>query len=159
MELTTFLAAWGAFFATAVALWDVYKWARQGRIELQITVTGGMVSTDRSDRSEYLSMRVTNVGEKPTTLQMITYRFFRNEPPKSFDVKPDEQGVFSDLIPGKPGVTLPIKLDVGEVWSTAIFQPLNITRMAKEGFLYIEAEHSLGLKPLKNPRIQLLLQA
>jgi hypothetical protein len=104
-----------------------------------------------------MAIRVTNVGEKPTTLQGISYRYFKSEPTKSFDRKPDEQGLFSDLIPGKPGVTLPIKLDVGEVWSTAIFQPINITRMAKEGFLYLEAEHSLGFKPLSNPRARLVV--
>jgi hypothetical protein len=50
MDLTTFLAIWGAGLATAVALWDGYKWARHGRAELKIGVTGGMVSTDSTDK-------------------------------------------------------------------------------------------------------------
>lgn len=45
MDLTTFLAIWGAVILTIVFGWDIYKWKTSGHPKLNIFVNGNMAST------------------------------------------------------------------------------------------------------------------
>jgi len=159
VELITFLAIWGAVVSTGLAIWDGYKWIRMGRAELSVSANGGMFSTVRSDKQTYVLVHVTNVGDRPTTLQLLTFRYYQAEP-KNFKIAPDKQGVFNlftSYLQGTPP-PLPKKLETGEVWSNILPQTPDLEEMAREGFLYIEAAHSLGQKPFKNPRARLILK-
>lgn len=156
--IITILAVWGAVVATSVAVWDVIKFRREKRAQLTIFATGGMIIVQDPSDEKYISVIVTNIGSRPTTLQQLTYRYFKVKP-SSFKEQPDERGVFNLFtpLPMQKVAPLPKKLDVGEVWREIVIQSVEIERMVKEGYFYIEMEHSLEPNSLKFPRVQLFL--
>lgn len=153
-KVTAILAWWGAAIATAVLAWDIYKWKRTGRPKLNVSVSTNMQMAGSSNPQKYLVFRVTNNGDKPTTLAVITYRFYESKPSRWRTSRSKGRGLFN---PGNATTPLPYKLEVGEVWSGTAFQTPDIEKMAREGYLYIEVEDSSTLNFKKNARVRLLV--
>lgn len=158
--VTIFIAWWGAILATAVFVWDVYKWRKSGRPRLVITANGNLIEASRGlnppIKTTYISVKVTNVGDKATTLQLITFRFYKTSPRKWRKEKADKRGLFQSPI--SPSAPLPHKLDVGEVWSGMFLQTEEIEQMSKDGYFYFEAEDSSTFNAMKHARARLLLE-
>lgn len=154
-NLTTFLAWWGAIVSTAVLAWDVYKWLKTGHPKLVVSANGNFVLVQSNSSQKYIVVRITNNGDKPTTLSLITYRFYKTKPSTKHKQHPDERGFFSEAI--GTTVQLPHKLDVGDQWSGMYLQTAKLEKMAKEGFFYIEAEDSSKASAFKFARTRLLL--
>ena len=156
-NLTTFLAWWGAIISTAVLAWDVYKWLKTGHPKIVMSSNGNFVQAQSNSAQKFIVVRVTNNGDKPTTISLITYRYYETKPSKGHKQQPKERGFFNRPISAT--AQLPYKLDVGVEWSGMFLQTEEIERMAKQGYLYIEVEDtSTKSSALKNTRTRLLLE-
>lgn len=156
-NLTTVLAWWGAIISTAVLAWDVYKWLKTGHPRLLLSAHGNFEQVQSNSAQKLIVVRVTNDGDKPTTISLITYRYYETKPSKGHKQQPKERGLFNQPI--WTTSQLPYKLDVGVEWSGTFLQTEEIERMAKHGYFYIEVEDtSTKASALKNTRTRLLLE-
>ena len=153
-NVTTVIAWWGAIISTAVLAWDVYKWRKTGRPKLVVKASGNLQDLDSNNPQKYVSISVTNVGDKPTTLCLITMRYYKTKPSRSRE--PDARGVFLEPLRPTPSA-LPFKLDVGVEWRCLVFQTGELEKLTKEGYYYIEAEDTSQSDPWKFARSRLLL--
>ena len=153
-SVTTVLAWWGAAISTAVLAWDVYKWRRTGRAKLVVRANGHLQDAHSRNPQKYIVIKVTNTGDKATTLGLIAFRYYKSKPRKWLKEKAEQRGFFN---PGNATSPLPYKLEVGAEWSCVVEQTAEIERMSKEGYFYIEAEDSSTPNALKNFRGRLLL--
>jgi hypothetical protein len=156
MEVTTFIALWGAGLSTALAGFEIYKWLRSGKPKLRITVSGPMVSTDPRDTKEYMSVSVSNTGDAATTLTGLSYRYFdTSSEPNVKKVQATERGLFTDIIRSN---VFPHRLEVGDEWRHALAIPNDLRAKADKGFLYIEVSDSYTDNALKHVRARLVVR-
>ena len=153
-NVTSALAWWGAIIATAVLVWDVYKWRKTGRPTLEVRANGNLQDAHSRNPQKYIAIKVTNTGDKPTTLALITFRYYKSKLRKWRKDKSLQRGFFN---PGNATSPLPYKLDVGAEWSCIVDQTPEIEKMAREGYFYVEAEDSSTSKPMKFARTRFLL--
>lgn len=153
-SITLILAIWGAGLSTFLGAFELYKWATAGP-KLRVRASGPMISTDRSDKGQYLSVRVSNVGSAATTLNAVTYRYFKKKPWRITTKKPGEQAFFNPF-KGNPA-QLPLKLEVGSEWGYVLPLNADVEKMARNGCLYIEIEDSTTNKATKHARCRLVL--
>lgn len=81
ITLTDILAVWGAFGATLVLLWDIYKWKNSGpqiifRATPNMKVSEGF--GDYSKDKTYVHMEATNNGDRPTTITKAGCFYYKN---------------------------------------------------------------------------------
>src|SRR4051812_48329334 len=98
-SVTTFIAWWGAIISTAVLAWDVYKWRKTGHPKLVVRANGNLQDAHSNNPQKYIAIKVTNVGDKPTTLALITFRYYKSKPRKWRKQKAEQRGFFN---PGNP---------------------------------------------------------
>jgi hypothetical protein len=128
------VAWWGAVIATFVFVWDIYKWRKAGRPQLRITAAGNMESVNAGTPRKFIVFRVTNVGDKPTTIETLALEYFKQRPPRWRNAMPDTEGVIAEPI--SPSKQLPHKLEVGEQWSCLIIETDEFRQWSREGYLY-----------------------
>jgi hypothetical protein len=151
MKLTDYLAIIGAItgiigmFSGITALcWDYYKWRNSKRPHFKVRANGNMISDDPSDKQKYISVTVTNAGDKPVKLKMLTYHFFKEKPKKNNKTKlPDEAGFWNLINSNLVSAPLPHKIEVGDEWTVLLIQTEEIEKKVNEGFYYIVAEDSI----------------
>ncbi|MGH9928234.1 MAG: hypothetical protein ACREA9_03290 [Pyrinomonadaceae bacterium] len=154
-SVTAFLAWWGAVISTAVLAWDIYKWRRTGHPKLLVRANGNLQDADSNNPQKYVAMDVTNVGDKATTLALMTFRFYKTKPRRWRTQLADTRGLIN---PSRPTAPLPYKLDVGSRWSGLIFQTDEIEKMARTGYFFVEAEDTATQKASKFARGRLVLE-
>lgn len=154
-KVTSFLAWWGAVISTAVFVWDIYKWRKTGRPKLTVIANGNFQDAHSNNPQKYIVVKVTNTGDKPTTISGIAYKFYERKPRKWRKQQSRIRGFFREPISAT--AQLPYKLDVGADWSGWFLQTKEFENMAREGYLYFEAEDSLTFNAMKNPRARLLI--
>ncbi len=153
--LTLIIAVWGALLSTALGLFEIYKWKRSGP-RLRVQASGPMISMDKFDKNQYVSIRISNIGDAPTTLSLLTYRFFKQNPKWRWKKsKADERGMFNVL--RNQSSPLPHRLEVGAEWTYVLELSSSVEKMAKEGYFFIEIEDSTTATSLKYARCRLLL--
>lgn len=153
-DFTTLLAWWGAIIATAVLAWDIYKWRKTGRPKLFVRANGNLQDADSQDPRKYFAITVTNIGDKPTTIVLITFRYLRSKFRRWPKQKSERRGLFN---PGRPTSQLPYKLDVGAEWKCLMNQTAEIEKMVREGYFYIEVEDSSTSNSMKFARSRFVL--
>ena len=63
MDLTSFLAVWGALLSTVAVTWNVFRdWGDRGRIKVEAMI--GKMVPNHTDK-DYLIVTITNVGRRP----------------------------------------------------------------------------------------------
>jgi len=145
-DLTTPIVAWwGAVLATIVVLWDVFKWRRTGpRIRMSVRPDMRGVGEPELEGRTLILVSATNVGERPTTLESLTYvwyptwwhRLRRKRDKKFFVENPGLQHPF------------PCKLEVGERWDGRVNQTEQMVEMARTGHLMCELHHACAKRPV-----------
>ena len=145
-KLSVLAAWWGAFIATIVLLFELYKWARSGPI-LRCDTKYGWKITENGiiNEHEFIFFSVTNTGDRPTTivnqglLYWATLRDkFRKKPDLSWFTKGGLYGF------GK----VPSIIHPGEVWNglgsinDGIKESIN-----KGGYLYVSLLFSHRKRP------------
>src|SRR5438132_12326882 len=96
-SVTTLLAWWGAIIATTVLVWDVYKWRKTRQVQLSVRANGNLQDAHSQDPRRYISITVTNNGDRPTTLGLVTFRCCESEFSKRKKNQPEQRGFFRDL--------------------------------------------------------------
>jgi len=66
MDLTKFLAIWGAIVSTIAITWNVLRDIRNGRLKIEAMV--GKMVPDHTDR-DYLVITITNIGRCPVLVK------------------------------------------------------------------------------------------
>jgi len=136
-NVTVFIAWWGAIISTTVLAWDIYKWRKTGRPRLVVRANGNLQDADSNNPQKYVALDVTNVGDKATTLAVMTFRYYTTKPRRWRKQNAESRGLFNPLRPTAP---LPYKLEVGARWSGLVFQTAELEKMARTGYFYVEAE-------------------
>ncbi|MFW1369052.1 hypothetical protein ACEWAA_22475 [Vibrio parahaemolyticus] len=74
MSISEIAAWWGAIVASIVLIWDVYKWKTDGP-KLNVLLAPNMKTFGDPERDDmtWVSITVTNVGSRPTTLKKCRY--------------------------------------------------------------------------------------
>lgn len=147
----------GTILALAALGWDIYKWKTTGVPKLRIRASGPMISNDPGDRQQYISIRVTNVGDKPTTLTGLTYRYYKHKPSRFRKTQSEEQGFFNLFVITPP--PLPFKLEVGSEWSHLLVLHGSTEEKARSGYFFIEIEDTTPTSSLKFARTRLELNS
>jgi hypothetical protein len=78
--LTTIVAIWGAVAGSIALAWDFYKWRISGpKIIIEAADGNKIFSTMGAlDNKTYVTVRVINRGDKPTTLDRIAVQTYKN---------------------------------------------------------------------------------
>lgn len=145
---TLTIAVYAAVVATFVLLWDIVKWAMQGP-NLMVDVQTGMkmYGGDVPDDRKYVVMRVTNRGDRPTTITNMGYLLYRDD----WDAKVNRNGnTFAAIVPNpSPNQPLPYTLAIGVQWIGMAWQDDEITQMARDGCLICALYHSHTSRPIR----------
>jgi hypothetical protein len=145
---TVTIAVYAAIVATFVLAWDIVKWAMQGpklTVEVQagMRVYGGDVPDDRN----YVVVRVTNRGDRATTITNMGYLLYRDD----WVAKISRSGnTFAAIVPNpSPNQPLPFTLAPGAQWVGMGWQDEEITQMARDGCLMCAVYHSHTGRPIR----------
>lgn len=142
---TDIVAWWGAIIATVVLAWDIYKWKTSGA-KIRLLVSSGMslYGGGVQDENTYITFRVTNVGDRPTTITTIAGKHYKNMWAK---LRNKVTQAFVIPNPTFNHQHLPHMLEVGQEWMGGAEQTSDIEEMAKNGYLFIEVYDSVHEKP------------
>jgi len=144
-ETTSLAAWWGAIIATIVLLWDIYKWKTSGpRLYIDVSSNMEIFGVPGHEGKKYVTVRVRNMGDKPTTITSLAGRFYKG---KFNRILKKQQKAF---VVGTPGITqqLPYVLQPGTIWDGLIVQNEELERMATNWILMGELYFSHRKKPL-----------
>ena len=97
---------------------------------------------------------MTNNGDKPTTVVLITFRYLKSKFRKWRKQESEQRGFFN---PGNPTAPLPYRLEVGAEWKCIVNQTPEIEKMSREGYFYVEVEDSSTSNPKKFTRSRFML--
>jgi len=77
---TEIIAVYGAAVATAVFIWEIYKWKVSGpRIRFMVVPAMQLINVPRVSESDtFIVATATNVGDRPTTITNLGIRWYRN---------------------------------------------------------------------------------
>lgn len=144
---TVAIAVYAAVVATAVAVWDVVKWKMQGP-NLEVEVQSGMklYGAGVPDEREFIVMRVTNRGDRPTTITNMGYLLYRDDFMARWNRK---SNTFAAIVPRPSDAQpLPFVLAPGVQWVGMGVQDAELVRMASAGCLMCAVYHSHTNKPI-----------
>lgn len=147
IDLTGFLAIWGAVLSTLAIAWDVYKWRTSGpQISMRLSTNMQSISVPEYEGKTLISATVTNRGDRPTTITHFAIAYYDSWW-KSFIKKRRTKAA----IVATPSLAqrLPFELKAGAEWIGLGEQNQDISRWAKEGWLYVEIYHSHADKPVR----------
>lgn len=143
--ITDIVAWWGAIIATTVLLWDIYKWKTAGaKIRLLVQSGMQMIGDPQRENLTLVTSRVTNIGDRPTTITTIGFKYYKNRWQKIRN-KPSQAYVVPN--PAFNHQVLPYILEVGQEWLGGTNQTEDLEKMAKEGYLIMEVYDSVHTKP------------
>jgi hypothetical protein len=140
----------GTVTGVSALIWDLYKWKRQARPQLDIVALPGMMFAPPMGQflpgmpgpnDRLVRVRVVNLGHRKTTLNILGLAYFASKPNRKM-LKPIPQRFFvnNQLF----GENLPRVLEPGEEWNGFINQNGEIETMALKGYLYALVEHTMG---------------
>src|SRR5262245_2264897 len=113
-KITLFLACWGALVSTVVFLWDIYKWRNAiPKLSLSVSPHMALYAGGKTHDERYVMVKVTNAGQRKTTITTLSLSFYKSKIKKSFNKKPEKCFLIPNPEPGK----LPHVLDSGEQWT------------------------------------------
>lgn len=138
------VAVYAAIVATAVLIWEVYKWFRSGAqlrsfIQPNMECVGGRLEDDNT----YLVLNVKNVGTAPTTITNVTLHTFDNAWKRIRNI-PTKSLVVLDASP----MQLPHTLEVGKYALGMIKQTEELEQMSRTALLYCNVHHTFSEKPI-----------
>jgi hypothetical protein len=150
MSLTEIAAWWGAFVATLVLFWDIFKWNRTGAV-VEITVSPNMktfgdfgsLAVPEEDAT-YVLVVASNTGDRKTTLTHligIRYKTWYHRLVR----KAEESFLVAQPALAEP---FPSVLEPGENWQGAIHQNQEFEEMSRNGKLYVGVHHSTKKAPI-----------
>ena len=146
MKLIEIVAWYGAFIATLVLLWDIYKWKRSGPIiNVSISPDMELISNvpDRLKGKILIFVQVVNSGNMDTTLTHLVIFHYSSFFKKIIKKKNMQAIVVSALY-----TPLPYVLESGKIWQGGILQDKKLEEMSRNGYLYCGIIHASRKKPI-----------
>lgn len=144
MNLTDFVAWWGAIVATFVLLWDVYKWTRRGP-DVRVEAVPNMEvfhALPHTGDTHFIFITATNHGAQPTTITHLAGVYY---PSLWYKLTRRRDQSFVVLI-NAFGPPLPHVLSPGARWTGAINQNDLIKNYGTTGRVYCGVIHSHSKK-------------
>lgn len=144
MSSTDLAAWWGAVTATVVLIWDIYKWRTRGpRLKVSVSPNMLVMGDPRREGKTWVSITVTNVGDRPTTIKGVGMKHYRSRWLRLRN-KADRAGVFPNPNDSYP---LPRVLNPGEEWCGLIPQArddlgIDLAALSRTGHLLISLSQS-----------------
>jgi len=146
MKLTEIAAWWGAFIATLLLFWDIYKWKRSGPI-INVSASPDMEPhgniPDRLKNKTLVFVQVVNSGDMKTTLTHLVI-FHYSSFFKKLIKKKNMQGIVVSALYNP----LPYILEPGELWQGGILQNKELEEMSRNGYLYCGIIYASRKKPI-----------
>ena len=150
MDTTDIIAVYAAIVATAVFVWDIYKWIRSGA-RLYLSTFTEVYQSQTKDR--YIRVIVTNRGEVPTTIDGSSFLYYRDWLSRAKSLLLLIWGKPDNIFPQK-NTTLPYVLKPGDVWRGLTVLDREMEERAKQGLLFFALYASHTKKP-KTIRVHL----
>jgi hypothetical protein len=137
--ITGLVAVYGAVLSTL-------NYPRAGP-KLRFEVWTGMVLVPSTDKNTYIQTKVTNYGDRSTTLtNIVTYYFAKPWSWARLRNRATKAAVLKDPNPAQP---LPCELKPGGVWSGLVAQDPELVEWGTKGALYCDLYHSHRTKPVR----------
>lgn len=139
MSSTEIAAWWGATIASAVLLWDIYKWKKQGpRLVMRISPNMQVWGDPSREGKTWVSVTVSNVGDRPTTIKGVGMEYYTGWLTRLRN-RAKTAAVFPNPSDGFP---LPRILNPGDEWCGLIPQQridknMDMEAMSQSGHLMI----------------------
>ncbi len=148
LTTTEIVAWWGAILATVVFGWDIYKWRTSGpRLRLSIRPNQIVIGDSSREGKTYISIWVTNIGDRPTTLQSLGFHVFEKRFHRFRRFR--RKAVMSAIFPNpNEQFPLPHKLEPGTQW-LGLMPQSEVAEEAKGRFIEIELGHSHAEHPIR----------
>lgn len=127
MSSTALIAWWGAILSTGVFAWDIYKYLHAGP-KLRFSVQTGMQSINmpQYEGRKLILAKVTNRGDRPTTITNLGYLYFENRP-----LLPHKIADRAAIVPvPSTAQPLPFELKPGTEWVGMAIQDEEIEKWA-----------------------------
>ncbi|UCV02774.1 hypothetical protein [Dechloromonas denitrificans] len=148
IDLTGFLAIWGAVLSTIAIGWDVYKWRTSGP-QLSMRLMTGMEAYNfpEYEGKTLIVVVVTNRGDRPTTITHLALAYYDSWWKAMLRKKASASGWIAT-----PSTTqrVPFELKPGVEWSGMIEQNAELETWAHDGWLYATLYHSHDKKPIRH---------
>ena len=135
ITLTDILAVWGAFIASFVLLWDIYKWKTSGpRIHIDVKTNMCLYGDPAVPKNEeHVMCTVINRGDRPTTINILGVYSYKNKLKKLLR-KTEAKGIIVN--PGSfSGKPLPYVLEPGKEW-TGLGKQKNLVEIGGKNEIY-----------------------
>ena len=151
MTSTEIAAWWGALVASAVLLWDIYKWKMQGpKLVLRLLPNSLVVGDASLEDKTWVSVTVTNVGSQPTMIKSIGMLYFSSYL-RRLRKQSEKAAVFPNPNQRDP---LPRRLEPGDEWrglipQTRLDKDIDLESLSQTGHLMIWVDRSDRLQSLQ----------
>ena len=144
MSGTDIAAWWGAVIATAVLIWDIYKWRTAGP-RLAVDVRSGMKFFNDPNRKDdfFITVRIANTGDRPTTITNMGFAYYSSFLSYLLEKPTKAVTIF------RPGTPLPHILRPGDIWDGAAKQDAELEQWARDGYLFCLIYHSATTKAVQ----------
>lgn len=142
-------AGWvGATTGTLALAWEIYTWWRSGP-QLKLQVNGNMkLWNEISGESPetYISIKVINRGDAPTTLDGLYLHTYKNILWWAFR-RPEKDAYF--INPTPPSSILPFVIDPGRIWIAQIQQHQKWIELSQNKILCVLVSCAHSEKPIR----------
>jgi len=147
VTLTDVLAVWGATVATLILFWDIIKWKTSGpKVSFSVSPNMHVLgSSHMPDDKRYISVCVTNTGDRATTITNLGIVWYKNW---FYWVLRRHHVMAIIVLPNPhPGFNLPYVLKPGTTWNGWGLQEEAMERKPRKGILFFELFLSHKRKP------------
>ncbi len=147
IDLTGFLAIWGAVLSTIAIAWDVYKWRKSGP-NLCMRVMADMKSYNlpQYEGKTLVVAVVTNRGDRPTTITHLGLAFYDTWWKAILRKKASASGWVAIPNPAQP---VPFELKPGAEWTGIVEQNTELEDQVRNGWAYVTIYHSHAKRPIR----------
>jgi hypothetical protein len=146
VDATDIIAVYGAIVATAVFVWDIYKWRISGA-RLCLSIVQNQVKDLR-----HIRVTATNRGNKQTTISRSAFLYYKGWISRAKSLLPLIQGKPDKSFPQRD-TAFPLDIKCGGEWGIVILDE-EIKEIPKQGLLFFALYESHRKKP-KTIRIHL----
>jgi hypothetical protein len=152
VSTTEIVAWWGAILATVVFVWDIIKWRLAGP-KLRLTIRSSMktINVPEYEGKTLLIAEVVNYGDRPTTITLLTFFYYRNR----WNWLRNQADQKTAVMVPNTRQSIPFELRPGNSWSGFAIQDKamenaeTLEKMAREGYLFCAIYHSHSTRPLR----------
>ncbi len=144
VTLTDMLAVWGAFIATLVLLWDIYKHKVSGaQVFISVQHDMNVLLPDLDPNSTFIAVVAKNNGDRPTTITNFGLKGY-----KVIILGLFKRMIFQEIIGNPVPQPLPHLLAPGTVWNGFADQDHIIAKHPDVNLVVMEIYLSHRKKPM-----------